>query len=146
MLPPSIPSSLRPAAGQQALCTSSHDFMSLCEHHLLPFCGTLAVGLLLAETQLQAAVALAVQQAVACFSKRLQIQERLSHQVADALRPFAVEGSVVVSCSAAHMCMIARGVEQHCSRTTTHAARGLFASDGAARLRALQQLRTHREH
>ena len=125
------------------LTTVTVDFMSLCEHHLLPFCGTLAAGLALAEPAGQGSVAVAsVQRCVAAFSKRLQIQERLTHQVADALQPLAVEGSLVVSCTAAHMCMIARGVQQHCSRTTTHAARGGFAQDPAARLAALAQLRT----
>ena len=134
------------------LTTVVVDFMSLCEHHLLPFCGTLAVGLALAEPAgpagsvsqepaPEAAIAAAVRRCVAAFSRRLQIQERLSHQVADALQPLAVEGSLVVSCTAAHMCMIARGVQQHCSRTTTHAARGVFARDPAARLAALAQLR-----
>ena len=131
---------------QQQLWISSHDFMSLCEHHLLPFCGTLRVGLLLppdgAGRQLAAA---AVQQSVARFSKRLQIQERLSHQVANALQPFSLEGAVIVSCTAAHMCMIARGVEQHGSRTTTHAACGLFAREPVSRVEALQQLRTQRK-
>ena len=145
-LQPSSPApSPQPTARQRQLWVSSLDFMSLCEHHLLPFCGTLAVGLLLANPQAQEAAQLAVQQSVARFSKRLQIQERLSHQVADALQPWALDGAVIVSCTAAHMCMIARGVEQHCSRTTTHAARGLFARDAAARLEALQQLRTRRQ-
>ena len=125
------------------LTTVTVDFMSLCEHHLLPFCGTLAVGLALAEPAGQgSAAAAAVQRCVAAFSKRLQIQERLTHQLADALQPLAAEGSLVMSCTAAHMCMIARGVQQHCSRTTTHAVRGGFAEDPAARLAALAQLRT----
>lgn len=114
-------------------------FASLCEHHLLPFQGMLRIALCPLPGLGRSAVRAAVQQLVGCQSRRLQIQERLTHEVADALVSLSVRGSVLVVCDAVHMCMVARGVEQHASATLTYAARGTFEADAAARADALQQ-------
>lgn len=113
-------------------------FSSLCEHHLLPFQGVLRVAVC-AQHAWPALQAL-VQQLAACYARRLQIQERLTHEVADALMPLAQHGSVLVVCDAVHMCMVARGVEQHASSTLTVAARGRFESEVVLRSEALQQM------
>ena len=114
-------------------------FASLCEHHLLPFQGAIQVALCPAAGLAPSAVAPAVHELVGCLSRRLQIQERLTHAVADALVPLAMYGSVLVVCDAVHMCMVARGVEQHASATLTYAVRGCFESDSGLRAEALQQ-------
>ena len=115
-------------------------FTSLCEHHLLPFQGTLRVALCPVAGLTELAVQPAVHQLVACFSRRLQIQERLTHEVADALAPLAQQGSLLVVCDAVHMCMVARGVEQHASSTLTVAARGQFEFDAGLRAGVMRRV------
>lgn len=71
---------------------------------------------------------------------RPQVQERLSHQVADAALGALGAASVLVVVDSAHMCMVARGVEKHASTTLTTAARGHWAADVAARTSAMEAL------
>ena len=75
------------------------------------------------------------------FSRRLQIQERLTHQVADAVQGCTQAAGVLVLCRAAHMCMVARGVEKHASSTVTVAVRGVFQVDPTLRLKMLRTLK-----
>lgn len=75
------------------------------------------------------------------FSRRLQIQERLTHQIAEALHSSLGASGTIVLCRATHMCMVARGVEKHASSTVTMAVYGVFESDHALRGRAIQRLR-----
>ena len=117
-------------------------FTSLCEHHLLPFQGQVRVALCPLPGLAQSALQRLVLQLISCYTRRLQVQERITHQVADGLAALAMQGCVLVVCDAVHMCMVARGVEQHASATLTTAARGLFASDVALRSRVLEQLLT----
>ena len=79
---------------------------------------------------------------VRAYASRLQVQERLTHQVADAVAAAAggPGGGVLVAVEAAHMCMVSRGVEQHASATVTLAARGALAGDGGARRGLLAEL------
>lgn len=77
---------------------------------------------------------------VQAFSKRLQIQERLTHQIADAIHSSTGAAGTLVLCRAKHMCMVARGVEKHASSTATIAACGVFESNHALRSQALQGL------
>lgn len=74
------------------------------------------------------------------YSKRLQVQERLTHQVADAVAATLGAQAVLVVVESAHMCMVARGVEKHASTTLTTAARGPWAIDPAARAAAMAAL------
>lgn len=113
-------------------------FQSTCEHHLLPFYGDVFTayvpgpsGLTLMHSQLQ--------EVVEVFTRRLQVQEKITHQVADALQSLLEPAGVLVVCQAAHMCMVARGVESHASSTLTTVVRGKVERDmmEAAR-RALQ--------
>lgn len=71
----------------------------------------------------------------------LQVQERITHQVADGVQQVLGAGAVVVVVDAAHMCMVARGVENHAGRTTSMAVRGAAVGDAKYRARALQACR-----
>jgi len=70
-------------------------------------------------------------------SHRLQVQERLTAQLADAVAAATAASGVLVVADAAHMCMVSRGVEKHASSTVTLAARGSLAGGAAARRDAL---------
>ncbi|HTY11623.1 MAG TPA: GTP cyclohydrolase I FolE [Bacteroidota bacterium] len=99
------------------------DFFSLCEHHLLPFYGRVHV----AYIPKGKIVGLSkIPRLVEMFSRRLQVQERMTQEIAqtifDALRP---EGVGVV-CEARHLCMMMRGIEKQTSRATTSAMLGEF--------------------
>lgn len=77
------------------------------------------------------------------YSCRLQIQERLTHQIAAHLLAELQAAGVLLLCKASHMCMVARGVEQHASSTVTVAAYGVFEHDHALRRQAMRQLTAH---
>jgi GTP cyclohydrolase I len=106
------------------------EIYSLCEHHLLPFYGRAHVayipdGRLIGLSKLPRVVEI--------FARRLQIQERLTDQIADAIMGILTPQGVGVVIEAAHLCMMMRGVEKQNSRTVTSAVRGLFRSDSRTR-------------
>lgn len=114
-------------------------FSSQCEHHMLPFHGAARIAVL-HSSQSQRLTSEQVKLLVLSFSHRLQIQERLTNQLADAVQVVSSAAGCVVMCEAAHMCMVARGVEKHASSTITLASRGLAAEDAVLRSRLLMQL------
>ena len=114
------------------------DFYSLCEHHLLPFFGKCHVAYL-PRTQV---IGLSkIPRLVEMFSRRLQVQERLTNQIAttlsDALNPLGV--GVVIE--ATHLCMLMRGVEQQNSFAVTSAMLGAFRDDARTRMEFLELLK-----
>jgi len=99
---------------------------SLCEHHMLPFFGKAHVayipdGRLLGLSK--------VPRVVEVFARRLQVQERLTDQIADAIQSALEPEGVGVVIEAYHLCMMMRGVEKQNSKTITSAVRGRFRSD-----------------
>lgn len=106
------------------------EFHSLCEHHLLPFSGRVHIGYLPAGRVVGLSKLARV---VGVFARRLQVQERLTRQIADALQDVLRPGGVAVAVEAEHMCMSIRGVEQSHARTLTRAFRGVFEEDRALR-------------
>jgi GTP cyclohydrolase I len=103
---------------------------SLCEHHLLPFSGTASVGYLPGERILGLSKLARV---VELFARDLQVQERLTQQVADWLQEELAPRGVGVVVEAEHLCMSLRGVRATGSRTVTSALRGLVRDDGRTR-------------
>lgn len=111
------------------------EFFSLCEHHILPFWGKCHVGYL----PLNRVIGLSkIPRIVDMFSRRLQVQERLTREIAEALEAALNPGGVAVVMEAQHMCMMARGVEKQASKMTTNAMRGAFREDSSTRAEFLR--------
>ncbi|HEY3716905.1 MAG TPA: GTP cyclohydrolase I FolE [Jatrophihabitantaceae bacterium] len=109
---------------------------SICEHHLVPWHGSAAVGYIPGkEGRITGLSKLA--RVVDLYAKRPQVQERLTSQVADAVMRRLEPQGVVVVVEAEHLCMAMRGVRKPGSTTVTSAVRGLFKSDPRSRAEAL---------
>ncbi len=114
------------------------EMYSLCEHHLAPFFGRAHVayipdGKIVGLSK--------VARVVDVFARRLQVQERLTHQVAHALQDVLKPRGVGVIIEASHLCMMMRGVEKQNSRTVTSCLLGLFRSDERTRMEFLKLAR-----
>jgi GTP cyclohydrolase I len=105
-------------------------FQSICEHHLLPFHGVAHVGYVPADRILGLSKLARV---VQLFARDLQVQERLTKQVADWLQQNLAPKGVGVVLEAEHLCMSVRGVRASGSRTVTSAVHGLLRDDAACR-------------
>ncbi len=99
------------------------EFYSMCEHHLLPFFGTMHVAYLPNNRLIGLSK---IPRIVDMFARRLQLQERLTHQVAETLNDVLRPKGVGVICEARHFCMMMRGVEKQHSGTVTSAMLGGF--------------------
>jgi GTP cyclohydrolase IA len=120
---------------QQMVLVRDIGFYSLCEHHMLPFFGLAHVayipdGRIVGLSKLP--------RIVEVFARRLQVQERLTEQVATALEDVLQPAGVGVVIEAEHMCMAMRGVQKQGSRTITSALRGAFRDDSRTRDEFLQ--------
>ncbi|CAF1284790.1 unnamed protein product [Rotaria sordida] len=106
------------------------DIYSLCEHHMVPFFGKVSVGYLPNKRVLGLSK---IARIVEVFSRRLQVQERLTRQIAEAIAEAIEPRGVAVIVECLHMCMIMRGAEKVNSRTTTSAMLGVFREDPKTR-------------
>jgi GTP cyclohydrolase I len=113
---------------------------SVCEHHLMPFIGTAHVAYVPGNTgQITGISKLA--RVVDSLSKRLQVQERLTTQVADAIMEGLDAQGVLVVIEAEHLCMSMRGIKKPGTVTVTSAVRGLFYRNPASRAEAISLMK-----
>jgi GTP cyclohydrolase I len=117
-------------AHQNMIVVRDIEFYSMCEHHMLPFFGKAHVayipdGRIVGLSK--------VARVVDVFARRLQVQERLTDQIAEALDDALAPRGVGVVLEASHFCMMMRGVEKQGSRTLTSALRGAFREDASTR-------------
>ncbi len=112
-------------------------FYSTCEHHILPFYGKAHIAYI-PDGKVVGLSKLA--RTVEVFSRRLQLQEQLTGQIADALMEHMQPKGALVMIEAEHMCMTMRGIKKPGSRTVTMAKRGVFESDPALEERFFRML------
>jgi GTP cyclohydrolase I len=118
-------------------------FTSLCEHHLVPFVGFAHVAYLPGPSGRITGLS-KMARLVEGYARRLQVQERMTTQIVDAMeRELSPRGSIVVL-EAEHFCMSMRGVKKAGSTTVTSAVRGTFRDDAATRAEALQYIHQRR--
>src|SRR5499427_8670387 len=111
------------------------DFYSLCEHHLLPFFGKCHVAYIPSNKVIGLSK---VPRIVDVFARRLQVQERLTSQIADTIRDKIAPLGVAVVMEATHLCMSMRGVEKQNSFAVTSAMLGAFRDNARTRMEFLE--------
>ena len=116
-------------------------FFSMCEHHMLPFIGSAHVAYLPSGKVLGVSKMARI---VDCFAKRLQVQERMTAEIADLMMNHLKPMGVAVVVEAAHSCMTIRGIKKPGSTMVTSALRGLFRKDSRSRNEILSLLHQDR--
>lgn len=111
-----------PAEGSGLVSVREVEFYSLCEHHLLPFWGKASVAYYPQQKILGLSK---IPRIIDHFSKRVQVQERITEQVADAILKTVDAKAVGVRITACHLCMMMRGIQKQASETVTEAFRQL---------------------
>lgn len=111
------------------------EFYSLCEHHILPFWGRCHVGYLPHNRIIGLSK---IPRIVDMFSRRLQVQERLTREIAEALETALDPRGVAVVIEGQHLCMMARGVQKQAPRMTTNVMLGTFREDSSTRAEFLR--------
>lgn len=113
------------------------EFYSLCEHHILPFMGRVHVAYIPDGKVIGLSK---IPRIVDMYARRLQVQERMTRQVADFLRDLLKPQGVAVVVEAIHLCSVMRGVKKHDARMTTSAMHGAFRANLATRQEFLDNI------
>jgi GTP cyclohydrolase IA len=114
------------------------DFYSLCEHHLLPFFGKCHIAYIPKGKVIGLSK---IPRLVDVFARRLQLQERLTSQIAETIREKIQPMGVAVVCEGTHLCMSMRGVEKQNSFAVTSAMQGIFRDNARTRMEFLELIR-----
>lgn len=115
------------------------EFYSMCEHHMLPFYGKCHVAYLPKGKIIGLSK---IPRIVDVFARRLQVQERMTRQIANVLQDILQPYGVAVVCEGKHLCMMMRGVEKQNSYVTSSAMLGTFKEERATRMELLSLLQT----
>ena len=126
---------------QEMVLVKEIEFYSMCEHHMLPFFGKVSVAYLPNKKIIGLSK---IPRLVDVFGRRLQVQERMTQQIAAAIEDILSPRGVAVSATGFHLCMAMRGVEKQASQTTTTAYTGLFQGDRDLRREFLTLIRDGR--
>ena len=126
----------------QMVVVNGIEFYSLCEHHLLPFIGYAHVGYLPDEKVIGLSK---IPRIIEMFARRLQVQERMTQQIADFLQSLVAPRGVGVVVEATHMCTVMRGVKKHHARLTTSAMIGQFMENQSTREEFMSHVRRNGE-
>ena len=126
---------LFPSECSEMVIVKDIELYSMCEHHMLPFIGKAHIGYIPSGTVLGLSK---VARIVDMYARRLQIQESLTHQIADAIQSVTQAKGVGIVVEAKHLCMMMRGVEKQNSMMQTSAMFGSFRSHPATRTEFLQ--------
>lgn len=118
------------APGKGMIVVKDIEFYSFCEHHILPFYGKVSIGYLPSDKMIGLSK---VARIVEVYARRLQVQERLTEQLARSLTGILEPRGVIVHCQAQHMCMMMRGIEKQSSVTCTTETTGVFETDPSLR-------------
>lgn len=118
------------AEGSEMVVVKDIEFYSMCEHHMLPFYGRAHIGYIPGQKILGLSKFARITD---LYARRLQVQERLTTQIAEAVQELLQPQGVAVVLEGVHLCMAMRGVQKQNSSTTTSAMRGLFKSDPRTR-------------
>lgn len=118
------------AEGSEMVIVKDIEFYSMCEHHMLPFFGRAHVAYIPDQKILGLSKFARI---IDLYARRLQVQERITLQVADAIESLLEPKGVAVMLEGSHLCMAMRGVQKQNSTTTSNAMRGLFKRDPRTR-------------
>ncbi|MCL2324134.1 MAG: GTP cyclohydrolase I FolE [Actinomycetia bacterium] len=134
---PSVPLSVTFDEGhQEMVLVRDIPLYSLCEHHMVPFVGLAHVAYIPGPDGRVCGLS-KIARVVDVFARRLQVQERLTSQVADSMVKYLQPAGVLVVIEAEHLCMSMRGVKKSGSKTITSAVRGIFQTDARTRAEAM---------
>ena len=125
-------------AGSRMVVVKDIEFYSFCEHHILPFFGTVSIGYIPDGSMIGLSKLARVVNTVA---RRLQVQERLTAELCEAVNMALSPKGVIVACDAHHLCMKMRGVEKQLATTDTYDYCGDFSSDPGLRQEFLNLVR-----